>query len=447
VGSGRSVNLPQRWVSAAVVCPAGITGVALYRLPGVSAARDVGGICQDAAVQRERRPWFSIRGRSAQDHRAGYIELFFDLVFVFALTQVTAEAVDQSSLEGSASALLVLWMVWRAWGQITWALGGTDPDQRFVELSVFLATAVAFMLAVSVHDAFGETGLAFAIAYAALRLQGLGLSVSSTAGAGAAARSPMWRWTQLSMVLVVVGGVVEGPSRVWLWVAAVIIDLIGEYRQARAPSGVRQEVAHLAERYALFVLLALGETLIVTGRSVVDETETVGLAVSAAAAVSVTCLLWVLYFAWWQESVESRVSATTSAAARARLARRVYGLLHFLLVAGVLAMAAGVEEMLLSPDRPVAAGPRALVAAGLILFLGSTVMVWWLTDRRILLARLGVGAVGATALLSVPLPPAWELLIVITALAIPVLLERLGPPSGTPSTDTTPAAPTPNGHN
>jgi low temperature requirement protein LtrA len=400
-------------------------------------------------VQRERRPWFSIRVRSARDHRAGYIELFFDLVFVFALTQVTAVAVDRSSLQGSASALLVLWMLWRAWGQITWALGATDPDQRFVELSVFLATAVAFMLAVSVHDAFGETGLAFAIAYAALRLQGLGLSVSITAGAGAAARSPMWRWTQFSVVLVVVGGVVEGPSRVWLWVAAVIVDLIGEYRQARARSGIRQEVAHLAERYALFVLLALGETLIVTGRSVVDETEaeTVGLAVSAAAAVSVTCLLWVLYFAWWQGSVEARVSATTSAAARARTARRVYGLLHFLLVAGVLGMAAGVEEMLLSPDRPVAAGPRALVAAGLILFLGSTVMVWWLTDRRILLARLGVGAVGATALLAVPLPPAWELLIVITTLAIPVLLERLRPPSGTPSADSTPATPTPNAQN
>lgn len=122
------------------------------------------------------------------------------------------------------------------------------------------------------------------------------------------------------------------------------------------------------------------------------------------------------------------MSTPTSAAARARLARRVYGLLHFLLVAGVLAMAAGVEEMLLSPDRPVAAAPRALVAAGLLLFLGSTVMVWWLTDRHILLARLGVGAVGATALLSVPLPPAWELLIVITTLAIPALLERLRPP-------------------
>ena len=383
-------------------------------------------------MQPERRPWFSIRGRSAQDHRAGYIELFFDLVFVFALTQVTAVAVDGPSLQGSASALLVLWMVWRAWGQITWALGTTDPDQRFVELSVFLATAVAFLLAVSAHDAFGETGLAFAVAYAALRLQGLGLSVSITAGAGAAARSPMWRWTQLSVVLVVVGGVVEGSSRVWLWVAAVIVDLIGEYRQAQAPSGVRQEVPHLAERYALFVLLALGETLIATGHSVVDEAGTVGLAVTAAAAVSVTCLLWVLYFAWWQESVESRVSATTNAAARARTTRRVYGLLHFPLVAGILAMAAGVEEMLLGPDGPVAAAPRVLVAAGLILFLGSTAMVWWLTDRRVLLARLGVLAVVATALLTVPLPPVWELLIVITALAVPVLLERLRPPAGTP---------------
>jgi len=396
-------------------------------------------------VQRGRRPWFSIRGRSAQDHRAGYIELFFDLVFVFALTQVTAVFVDRSSLEGSASALLVLWMVWRAWGQITWALGATDPDQRFVELSVFLATAVAFVVAVSVHDAFGETGLTFALAYAALRLQGLGLSVSGTAGAGSTARSPMWRWTQLSVVLVVVGGVVEGPSRVWLWVAAVIVDLIGEYHQTRSPSGIRQDVAHLAERHALFVLLALGETLIVTGRSVVDETETLGLAVSAAAAVSVTCLLWVLYFAWWQESVESRVRATTGLASRARMARRVYGLLHFLLVAGVLAMAAGVEEMLLSPDRTVAAGPRALVAAGLILFLGATVMVWWLTDRRILLARLGVGAVGAAALLSVSLLPAWELLVVIATLATPVMLERLRPPSGTPVIDTSSAAPTPDG--
>jgi low temperature requirement protein LtrA len=382
-------------------------------------------------VERERRPWFSVRGRSSQDHRAGYIELFFDLVFVFALTQVTAVAVERSSLQGSAYALLVLWMVWRAWGQITWALGTTDPDQRFVELSVFLATAVAFLLAVSVHEAFGETGLAFAIAYAALRLQGVGLSVSMTDGAGAASRSPLLRWTQMSVVLVVVGGVVEGPSRVWLWFAAVVVDLVGESRQARGRSGIRLEVAHVAERHALFVLLALGETLIATGHSVVDEAGTVGLAVTAAAAVSVTCLLWVLYFAWWQESVESRVSATTNAAARTRTARRVYGLLHFPLVAGVLAMAAGVEEMLLGPDGPVAAAPRVLVAAGLILFLGSTAMVWWLTDRRVLMARLGVVAVGATALLTVPLPPVWELLIVITALAVPALLERLRPPPGT----------------
>jgi low temperature requirement protein LtrA len=266
-------------------------------------------------------------------------------------------------------------------------------------------------------------------------LQGLGLSVSMTAGPGAGARSPMWRWTQLSVVLVVVGGVVEGQSRVWLWFAAVVVDLIGEYRQSRTPSGTGHDVAHLAERYALFVLLALGETLIVTGRSVLDEGETVGLAVSAAAAVSVTCLLWVLYFAWWQESVESRVSDVTGTASRARMARRVYGLLHFLLVAGVLALAAGVEEMLLSPDRPVAPEPRALVATGLVLFLGSTVVVWWLIDRRILVARLGVAAVVATALLSVPLPPAWELLIVITTLAVTVLLERLRPPSRAPGAD------------
>jgi low temperature requirement protein LtrA len=207
---------------------------------------------------------------SPEAQSATFVELFFDLVFVFAITQMVGLLHHDLSWTGAGKAILVFWMVWWAWTQFTWALNAANTDHVFVQLGTLIATALAFFMAVAVPEAFGDGALWFAVTYAAVRVVGLGmygLVALHTPGLGGAVKS----FAALSvggLACAVVGGVLGGPAQLWLWGLTIFLDFVAA-ATAGESDGWNLRASHFAERHGLIVIIALGESLIVAAAGVV----------------------------------------------------------------------------------------------------------------------------------------------------------------------------------
>jgi len=223
-----------------------------------------------------------------------FVELFFDLVFVFAVTQVTALTAHHLDPAGIARSGVLFWLIWWAWTQFTWTLSPADTQHPQVQALTLVATGAAFIMAASVTDAFGADPFWFAVPYVAIRLIGISLQVRidrERAGEGVGI-SMAWVYTSLAGLLVVLAGA-AAPSdlRPWVWLAAIVLDLT-----AAGVSG-RNAVwdispTHFSERHGLFVIIALGESLIVAGTAISEAERTTDLVLVAGATLVVACLLW-----------------------------------------------------------------------------------------------------------------------------------------------------------
>lgn len=364
------------------------------------------------------------RLRAPADQQVTFVELFFDLVFVFAITQVTKVLVEDLTWGGAGEALLVFWMIWWAWTQFTWALNPADTTHGAVRVVTLLATAAGFLMAVNVPGAFAETGVWFAATYALVRVLGLGIYLLVASGAPsqlAAVRAFAVR-SSLPIALALVGGFFDSPVRAWIWLAAVILDIVAAGRSTNN-EGWDLRPGHFAERHGLFVIIALGESLIVAGQSVLSTESSALLLGVALGAVTVTCLMWWLYFGWWQAGMEHQLTIATGSA-QPRLARDAYSLLHFVLLAGVILVAAGIEEMVLHPEEPLPTVVRLTLALGIVLYLGGTDLAWWRATGHVLIARTTVGLLLALSILLIETAALGEIGLVVGGLGLVVLLEQ-----------------------
>jgi low temperature requirement protein LtrA len=334
---------------------------------------------------------------SPGDQGATFVELFFDLVFVFAVTQITHYAASHLDAAGVSRSILVFWLVWWAWTQFTWALNAADTDHHHVRLWTLVSTGVAFVMAASVEQAFGEGALWFALPYVLVRLLGLGLyrRVAHTQ-AQAAAIHAFALWSLSGFAAVLIGALLDPSVRSWAWLAAIALDLLAA-RIGAQRGGWDLNPKHFAERHGLFVIIALGESLIVAGAAVASEARTPELVRVGALAVAATCLLWWSYFGWVKDVLEHRL-ATAIDEDRSTMARDVYSLAHFPLVCGIIAYAVGVEGVLSDPDGPVALGVALALAAGVLLFVGSTAWALRRSAGKLLVPRLVCLTVIAAAL-------------------------------------------------
>ena len=194
---------------------------------------------------------------------AAFVELFFDLVFVFAITQVTSLVLNDLTLAGIGKAVLIFWMIWWGWTQFTWALNPANTDHAMVRLWTLVAAGVAFIMAVSVGDAFGDGGLLFAGTYVVVRLIGLGLfyKISTEQPELSAAVRHFTLRSLGGLALAILGGFMVPELRGWIWLGVVLFDM-----WASGSSGSRGgwdlHPGHFAERHGLFVIIALGESLV-----------------------------------------------------------------------------------------------------------------------------------------------------------------------------------------
>ena len=307
-----------------------------------------------------------------EDQSATFIELFFDLVFVFAVTQVVGLLHDGLTSLSVGQAVLVFWLVWWAWTQFTWALNAANTTHAGVELGTLAATAVAFFMAIALPEAFGRHTLLFAATYVSVRLIGLAL-YAWVSWEDEARRSAVRGFALLSISgfsAVLLGGILGGAALYWLWGLAALLDVIAA-RSGNQVAGWDIHPKHFVERHGLFVIITLGETLIVAASGLTEGAWTGNLIAVAVVAVTTTCGFWWTYFARAKPKLE-RALAAESGARQARVARESFSLLHFPMMLGVIFHAYAVEEAVAHPNEPFTFTVRLALALGVTLFVGGT---------------------------------------------------------------------------
>lgn len=308
--------------------------------------------------------------RVDREQGATFVELFFDLVFVYAVTQLTAFVLHDLTWAGVGRAAVLFWLVWWAWTQFTWTLNLADTEHVWIRVPTLVATAIAFFLAQAIPDAYGSAGAWFAVSYTLARVLGIAVQtwVVRDEDSDDLALIVFILPSLVGIAMVLIGGFVEGDARLWLWVGAAITDLIAVAFAGRG----RWELAagHFAERHGLIVIIALGESLIASGVATRGLTRDITFAIATSGAVVSACALWWTYFGVLHGGFEHRLAVQTDET-RAAFARDVFSLWHAVVVAGIIGIAVGFEAAIAHPSDPLE-GPAALaLTVGVLLFVGG----------------------------------------------------------------------------
>jgi low temperature requirement protein LtrA len=366
-----------------------------------------------------------------EEKRVAPLELFFDLVYVFAVTQVSHLLLDDLSWAGAAHAALALGVVWWAWNYTVWVTSEVDLDPVPVRL-LFLAMMFAgLVLAVAVPAAFGTDGPLFAGAYLAIkvgRLLFLTVADAPSSAIGRGRETRLLAWFVVSGVLWVAGAILVGDARIVLWTAALAVDLAGPLVLYWIPGHPRLrfslwkvDLLHLADRYETFVIIALGETIVLTGATVSQQGFDDGRFVAFALAfLSTACLYW-LYFDGFPRVARQHLAAGPDGV---HLARDAFMYLHVLLAAGVILSAVGDGLVIDGPTAPLPAAEVAVVSAGPALYLLGSALYRTRVTGSVSWTRLaGALACVVVGLIGAILPALAVLVLVVGVLVVVILVE------------------------
>ena len=303
------------------------------------------------------------------ERRVTPLELFFDLVFVFALTQVTGFLADHLTWIGMLQGATLLVVLWWAWGGYSW-LTNAVPAEEVISARLVILTAMAAMLVASlaVPDAFGQYGVLFSLAYFVVRLLHVVLFVLAT-GDTPETHQAFLRLTPgflLAPALLIPAGFVDGFAQGTLWAVALAIDL--GVSLVRGVSGFRVHAGHFVERYGLIVIIALGESIVAIGVGASGLELGAGVVLAAVLGVALAAALWWAYFDLFVLVAERRLYAAKGAE-RARLARDSYPYLHLPMVAGIILVALGIKKTMAHVGDPLGTIPAVALCGGVALYL------------------------------------------------------------------------------
>ncbi len=358
----------------------------------------------------------TVHTREDGEERVTPLELFFDLVFVFAFTQVTAFVYGDPTWAGLAKGLVVLSVLWWAWVAYSWLTNTVDPEQGEVRLVVFGAMTAMLVASLAVPDVFGNDAFVFACAYAVVRIAHL--TLYAVAGRGdrdlLGAVSRLGAGSLAAIALLFIASALDGPEQTALWVLALALDLAGAW--VGGARGWTLEASHFAERHGLIIIVALGESIVAVG---VGATNELGLGVLAAAALglAVSVSLWWAYFDVVAIVAERRLREA-SGTEQLRMARDSYSYLHLPMIAGIILFAVGVKKTLADMGEPLAAVPAVALCGGVALYLVGHILFRLRNVRSLNRQRL---VVSVLLLALVPLAlelPALATLALVTALCI-----------------------------
>jgi low temperature requirement protein LtrA len=341
------------------------------------------------------------------------MELFFDLVYVFAVTQLSHRLLDHLSVRGAVETLVLFAAVWWAWNYTAWATNWIDPDRLPVRVLMIVLMLLSLVMSAAIPDAFGAQGWAFAAGYVAMQLVRSGFMVWAF-GSGTMRRNfaQLLAWSAFAGVLWLAGAALDGDARLLVWTLAVVADWSAPLAGFWLPGAGRTPMTdwtlrpgHLAERCQLVVIIALGESILVTGQSFSELERTVPRVAAFVLAFAGSAALWWLYFARHSGAALDRVSRSADPA---RLGRGGYTYAHAVMVAGVIVAAVGDELVIAHPGGDATAataltvlGGAALYLAGMTVFVVATGGLDCFERIATVLCFVALAAIGAaTALLS-----------------------------------------------
>ncbi|QCK84327.1 low temperature requirement protein A [Phreatobacter aquaticus] len=318
-----------------------------------------------------------LRDNASKDRGRVYpVELFFDLVFVFAITQLSHSLLQNLTLPGLVNATLLFLAVWWVWMYTTWSTNWLDPERLPVRIALFVMMLAGLIMSISIPTAFGAGGLAFAAAYAFMQVGRTAFVIYAIGSASPTHRRNFGRiltWLATAGLLWIAGGLTEGNTRLAFWILALSLDYIAPFARFWVPvAGASQTTDwdvdghHIAERCSLFVLIALGESLIITGTTFEKLTVTAATVAALTSAVLSTVAMWWIYFAIGAERGTHHIAHSADPG---RIARDGYTYLHIIIVAGVIVSAVGDELVLAHPGGHVELKYLLVIVGAPILFL------------------------------------------------------------------------------
>lgn len=370
-----------------------------------------------------------LRTRVADHHnKVSFVELFFDLVFVFAITQISHTLLEHFSPLGLAQGVLLLGAVWWVWIYTSWVTNWLDPEATPVRLMLFGLMFAGLLLSTSLPEAFGEKGLLFAGAYVAMQL-GRSLFTMLCLKQGSPGNYRNFQrisaWLAISGVFWIAGGLCEGNVRFGLWAVALAIEYAGPALGFRFPGLGRSstsdwnvEGGHFSERCALFIIIALGESVLVTGATFAKLDVTPATALAFANSFLSSVAMWWIYFHIGAERGSALIARSEDPG---RIARIAYTYVHLLLVAGIILVAVGDEFTLAHPGGHTEAKVAIAIIAGPAFYLLGNLLFKRVTAGWYPLSHLvGLGLLAGLAMMPALLPPlgfslAATLILVIVA--------------------------------
>ena len=345
------------------------------------------------------------------------LELFFDLVFVLALTQCTALMADTPTWAGLAKGLLVLGMLWWCWVGYSWLTSVVDPEEGTVRLAIFAAMAGLLVAALCVPDVFGDTGLLFACSYAVVRAAHIALFVVASRDDPGLRRSTtgLAGSTAVAASLLVVASFTDGTAQGALWALALVLDMGGPLLMGQ--DGWKLMPGHFAERHGLIVIIALGESIVAIGVGAERGVDAGVVAVAVLGTVAAAALWW-LYFDVVALVAARRLANATPGREQNGIARDSFSLLHFPMVAGIVLLALGLKKTLAHVEDPLELVPAAALLGGTALYLLAHVAFRWRNIHTFNVHR-SVTAVLLVALLPLGLEvPSLALLAIVAAILV-----------------------------
>jgi low temperature requirement protein LtrA len=351
------------------------------------------------------------------DERVTPLELFFDLVFVLAITQCTALMAAHPTWEGLGRGLIVLGLLWWSWVGYAWLTSVVDPEEGAVRLAIFAAMAALLVAALCVPGAFKHDATTFACAYGIVRFGQVALLWLAARDDADLTHSvnTLWASTTLGVGIVLAGSFTSGGTQLAIWTGALLLDMAGPY--FFGTEGWKLVPGHFAERHGLIVLIALGESIVAIGVGAEHGVDA-GVIGAAVLGTALAAAIWWLYFDVVAIVAARRLARAEVGRPQNAMARDSYSYLHFPMVAGIVLIALGMKKTLGHVEDPLKLVPAAALLGGAALYLLAHVAfryrhVHTLNTRRLGLAIVLVALVPVAGEL-----PALALLAILVALLV-----------------------------
>ena len=331
------------------------------------------GAAHHRSLLRERDPH--------QHHRVTFVELFFDLVFVFAITQISHTLLAHFTALGVLQTAILMFAVWWVWVFTSWITNWLDPEQTPVRVMLFGLMIAGLLLSTSIPKAFESRGLAFAIAFVAMQVGRSLFFLAVVPRSETGHRNNFRRisvWLSVSGIFWIAGGLADPESRIGLWLIALAIEYSGPAMRFRTPglgaSTIQEwavEGGHMAERCALFIIIALGESIVVTGATFSEAAWTTPTVAAFVIALVGSIAMWWVYFHIGAEAGSEHISHAEDSG---RLARLAYTYIHLPIVAGIVVSAVGDELLLAHPIGHTGAKEMLSMIGGPLLYLAGVIL-------------------------------------------------------------------------